>query len=62
MTKYKRVMVTMRPEWEPELDRLKKDQFYNVTRAEMYRQLIQRGLESVRAETGHPGGSQRESA
>lgn len=48
-------MVTLRPEWEPELLQLKKEMFCNDTRAEMYRQLIHRGLESFQAESEHSG-------
>lgn len=43
----KRAMVTLRAEWEPALDRLKKECFYNSTQAEMFRYLIALGLESV---------------
>lgn len=46
----KRAMVTLRPEWEPELDRLKKEQFYNDTQAEMFRYLISLGLNALKAE------------
>mgnify|MGYP006865399371 CR=1 FL=1 len=51
MSKYpKRTMVTLLPEWEPLLDQLKKEQFYNDTRAEMFRYIISRGLDSLEAE------------
>lgn len=46
----KKVMVTLLPEWEPMLDRLKEEQFYNDTQAEMLRYLIGRGLVSLRSE------------
>lgn len=46
----KRAMVTLRPEWEPELNRLKKEQFYNDTQAEMFRYLISLGLDALKAE------------
>lgn len=46
----KRTMITLRPEWEPELDQLKQEQFYNETQAEMFRQIIARGLEALKAE------------
>ena len=46
----KRAMVTLRPEWEPELDRLKKERFYNDTQAEMFRYLISLGLNALKAE------------
>jgi hypothetical protein len=59
--KLKRALVTISPEWEPALDRLKQDKFYNDTQAEMYRQLIQRGLKTFQAENAHGGRQQRES-
>jgi hypothetical protein len=43
-------MVTLKPEWEPELDQLKKEQFYNKTQSEMFRYIISRGLEVLKAE------------
>lgn len=43
----KRVLVTLRPEWEPELDQLKQEQFYNETQAEMFRYIISRGLDTL---------------
>ena len=46
----KRAMITLRPEWESELNLLKKEQFYNQTQAEMYRYLIQKGLDSLKTE------------
>ncbi len=46
----KRAMVTLLPEWEPELDRLKRERFYNDTQAEMFRYIIRRGLASLKAE------------
>lgn len=49
-TNLKRAMVTLRPEWEPELDQLKREQFYNETQAEMFRYIIARGLAAVRKE------------
>jgi hypothetical protein len=48
-TNGKRTMITLRPEWEPELDQLKKDQFYNEPQAEMYRQLIRLGLDALKS-------------
>lgn len=44
----KRAMISLRPEWVPELDRLKKERFYNDTKAEMFRYLIGLGLSSVK--------------
>lgn len=45
-------MVTLLPEWEPLLDQLKKERFYNDTRAEMLRYIISCGLDSLEAEKG----------
>lgn len=53
-THSKRAMITLRPEWEPELDRLKKEQFYNDTQAEMFRYLIGLGLDTLKNETSQP--------
>lgn len=44
----KRAMVTLLPEWEPLLNKLKKEKFYNDTQAEMFRYIIGRGLDSIR--------------
>ena len=44
----KRAMVTLQPEWAPMLDQLKKERFYNDTRAEMFRYIIGRGLETLK--------------
>lgn len=46
----KRAMVTLLPEWEPVLDKLKQEQFYNDTQAEMFRYIIGRGLASIKGE------------
>lgn len=46
----KRTMVTLLPEWEPMLDQLKKEQFYNDTQAAMFRYIISRGLAALQAE------------
>lgn len=46
----KRVMVTLLPEWEPLLDQLKKERFYNNTQAELFRYMISRGLTSLEDE------------
>ena len=43
-------MVTLLPEWEPELDQLKKERFYNKTQADMFRYIISRGLDTVKQE------------
>ena len=45
----KRAMITLRPEWEDELDRIKKEIFYNGTQAVMFRYLIALGLDSIKA-------------
>lgn len=56
MSKYpKRAMVTLLPEWEQELDKLKKEQFYNDTQAEMFRYIIGRGLASIKKEKAAKG-------
>lgn len=49
-TTAKRALVTLCPEWEPKLEQLKKEQFYNDTQAEMFRYIISRGLEAMEAE------------
>lgn len=40
-------MIAMTPECELELSNLKEEMFYNNSQAEMYRYLINRGLETV---------------
>lgn len=50
VTYSKRTMITLLPEWELELDQLKKEQFYNETRAEMFRYIISRGLDVMKQE------------
>ena len=49
-THLKRTMVTLHPEWEDELNHLKKEHFYNETKSEMFRYIISRGLEALRKE------------
>lgn len=50
MAKYrKRTMVVINPEWEPDLEQLKKEKFYNNTQAEMFRYVIQVGLDTFHA-------------
>ena len=39
-------MVTLRPEWGPALDKLKREQFYQDTQAAMFRYILRRGLEA----------------
>lgn len=46
-TYVKRAMVTLLPEWGPTLDKLKKEQFYNDSQAEMLRYIIGIGLKSL---------------
>ncbi len=46
----KRAMVTLLPEWEPQLSKLKKEQFYNDTQSAMFRYIISRGLAALEAE------------
>ncbi len=46
-TYVKRAMITLLPEWEPALDKLKKEHFYNDSQAEMLRYVIGMGLKSL---------------
>lgn len=46
----KRMMITLLPEWEPVLDQLKKEKFYNDTKSAMFRYIIALGLASLKAE------------
>lgn len=48
MSKY--LIIDQNLEWEDDLDNLKKEKFNNCSRADMFRFLIQRGLESLKAE------------
>ncbi len=51
MCKYpKRMMISLNPEWEPKLNKLKKEKFYNSSKAEMFRYLIKIGLEALKDE------------
>ena len=43
-TMLKRLSISLLPEWEPELDRIKKEHFYDKCYADMLRCLIQIGL------------------
>lgn len=43
----KRTMVTLLPEWEPIFNKLKKEKFYNESKAEMIRYIIGLGLASL---------------
>ena len=48
-TDKKRTLVDILPEWESDLDRLKRELFYNDSKAEMMRVLIATGIETVKA-------------
>lgn len=43
----KRFTISIPPDMEISLDKLKQTQFYNKSEAEMFRFLIQRGLEEI---------------
>jgi hypothetical protein len=43
-TKMKRTSVSLLPEWNNDLKKLKKEQFYDKTHSEMLRHLIKLGL------------------
>lgn len=43
----KRIMITIPPDLEVEIQSLKKEKFYDKPYAEMYRQIIRTGLECV---------------
>jgi hypothetical protein len=47
-TNLPRLSVTLKPEWEPELDELKRTVFYDKPRADVLRYLIDLGLEAWR--------------
>lgn len=46
----KRTMVTLLPEWESTLNKLKKERFYNESKSEMIRYIISLGLASLEEE------------
>ena len=46
-TSMKRQMVSLTPDLEAALARLKKEQFYNTSQSEMLRYLIRRGLYAI---------------
>jgi len=48
-TEMKRLMVSITPDLETELDKLKQEQFYNTTQAEMFRYLIALGLDAAKS-------------
>ncbi|WP_423734588.1 hypothetical protein [Bacillus cereus] len=45
-TNLKRLSLTLLPEWEEELDELKREKFYTSSKAEMLRYLISLGLKT----------------
>ena len=45
--KNKRMTVTLLPEWEEELNILKKEDFYNTSKSELIRYLIKTGLKQT---------------
>lgn len=47
-TKKLRKMISIHPEWEQELETLKKNRFYNVSYAEMYRYLLRLALDAIK--------------
>lgn len=51
MSKFsKRIMITLLSEWEPMLEQLKKETFYNDTQAAMFRYIISCGLATLQEE------------
>lgn len=47
-TELKRMTITFLPEWENDLRSLKKEQFYDKSKSEMIRFLIQQGLTATK--------------
>ena len=45
-TELKRIMLTLLPEWEPDLEQLKKEKFFNTSYSKMYQYLISIALET----------------
>ena len=45
-----RVLVTIPPEWEKDFDNLKKEKFYNESKAEMLRYILQKGISAIKKE------------
>lgn len=56
----KRVIITLRPEWEPVLRRLQQEKFNDVTQAQMLRYIIDLGLASAKDEQLTRRGNGRE--
>ena len=50
-TSKKRLSITLQPEWEPVMDKLKKDKFYDKPYSNVIRHLIELGLKAVKALT-----------
>lgn len=46
-TSKKRLSITLSPDWEPMMERLKKEKFYNKSFAEMLRHIIELGLKQI---------------
>ena len=46
----KKIIITVRPEWEPMLQKLKQEQFKDATQTQMLRTIIELGLASSRGE------------
>lgn len=55
-TDTKRLMVSISPELQPILDKLKKERFDNASKSEMIRYLIERGLQTVNRDDSHQEG------
>ena len=57
-TDMKRVMLSISPDLEQELDVIKKEQFYNKSYAELYRYVLALGLKAATAKENAANGSQ----
>jgi hypothetical protein len=55
-TNKKRIMVTIEPEWEPKLDELKRNVFYNTSASAMLRYIMERGLNAIETDEAHKEG------
>ncbi len=51
----KRITFALPPEWAEELDQLKREQFYNETRAVMFRYIISCALETLKQKKSAKG-------
>ncbi|MBQ4537181.1 MAG: hypothetical protein II994_06140 [Lachnospiraceae bacterium] len=47
-SKYKRITFVVTPEMEPLLDEMKKEKFYNCSRSEMIRALVEAGWNAMK--------------